>query len=157
MLVVADSSALVALAVCDGLSWLDLRFEKVFVPRAVFQECTIAGKPKADELRTYLSGKIVEINPKMTLITPSGLGLGEIQAMSLYQQIQADVLLIDDRRARKVAQLNQLKTVGSLSLVLWAKQQGHLDSVRSAVDSIQQAGIFLSNTLIHEVFLLAGE
>lgn len=136
MLVVADSSALVALASCNGLAWLDLRFEKICVPSAVFEECTITGKPKADELKAYLSGKIIELSPEHILVTPSGLGLGELQAMSLYQQLQADVLLIDDRRARKVAHLNQLKTVGSLSLVLWAKQQGHLDSVRSSAHKL---------------------
>lgn len=67
MPVVADSSALVALTSCDGLVWLDLRFEKICVPSAVFEECTIAGKPKADELKAYLSGKIIELSPEQNL------------------------------------------------------------------------------------------
>lgn len=122
MLVVADSSALVALAVCDGLQWLDQRFTHIRVPLAVYQECTINDKPKADVLQTYLADKIVNVDPLMTLLTPSGLGLGEVEAMTLYRQLHAAALLIDDRRARKVAQLNQLNTIGSLSLLLWAKQ-----------------------------------
>lgn len=157
MLVVADSSALVALAACEGLAWLDARFEQVRVPRAVFQECTIAGKSQATELHTYLSDKIIEINPAMALITPSGLGLGETEAMTLYRQLQADALLIDDRRARKVAHLNQLKTIGSLSIVLWAKQQDYIKTIRPALTAIQQAGIFLSESVIQEALNLAGE
>ncbi|HPY41826.1 MAG TPA: DUF3368 domain-containing protein [Thiolinea sp.] len=157
MLIVADSSALVALAVCDGLTWLDARFEQVSVPRAVFQECTIEGKPKAAELQVYLHDKVIEINQDMTLITPAGLGIGEVEAMTLYRQLRADALLIDDRRARKVAHLNQLKTIGSLSLVLWAKQHNHISSIRPALAAIQNSGIFLSATVIQEVLALAGE
>ncbi len=53
MLVVADSSALVALAVCDALPLLDRLFEKVRVPPAVLRECTVRGKPAADVLEAY--------------------------------------------------------------------------------------------------------
>lgn len=86
MLIVADSSALVALAVCEGLAWLDARFEQVCVPRAVFQECTIAGKPKSIELQLYLCEKVIEISQNTALITPAGLGIGEVEAMTLYRQ-----------------------------------------------------------------------
>lgn len=157
MLIIADSSALVTLAVCEGLTWLDARFEQVRVPRAVFQECTIVGKPKSTELQIYLREKVIEISQNTALITPAGLGIGEVEAMTLYRQLQADALLIDDRRARKIAQLNQLKTIGSLSLVLWAKQQKQISSIQPALASIQNAGIFLSDSVVQEVLALAGE
>lgn len=101
--------------------------------------------------------KVIEISQNTALITPAGLGIGEVEAMTLYRQLQADALLIDDRRARKVAQLNQLKTIGSLSLVLWARQQNYISSIRPALTSIKNAGIFLSDSVIQEVLALAGE
>ncbi|QQZ27333.1 DUF3368 domain-containing protein [Thiothrix subterranea] len=157
MLVVADSSALVAVAVCDGLHWLDIRFQEVRVPVAVFNECTVAGKPKADTLRDYLQGKTIPIDLCETIITPAGLGDGELEAMSLYKHLHADFLLIDDRRARKVAIFNKLNTIGSVGMLIWAKDYGHVGEIRSGLLAIQQAGIFLSDVVLQEALQLVGE
>jgi len=60
MRVVADASALLALAACDGLHLLDALFRTVQVPRAVFRECTVPGKPEAERLAGYLRDKVVD-------------------------------------------------------------------------------------------------
>ncbi|MFI0399227.1 MAG: DUF3368 domain-containing protein [Thiolinea sp.] len=157
MLVVADSSALVSLAVCDGLHWLDIRFQQVRVPTAVFNECTIAGKPKADTLRQYLQDKTIYVDRSETIITPSGLGDGELEAMSLYKHLHADSLLIDDRRARKVAIFNHLNTIGSVGMLIWAKDNGHVATIRPSLLAIQQSGVFLSDAVLQEALQLVGE
>lgn len=43
------------------------------VPVAVFNECAVAGKPKADTLRDYLQGKTIPVDLCETIITPAGL------------------------------------------------------------------------------------
>lgn len=58
MLIVADTSALVALAGGEGLWLLDRLFQEVRVPAAVFQECTVPGKPEAERLEAYLRDKV---------------------------------------------------------------------------------------------------
>jgi predicted nucleic acid-binding protein len=62
MLIVADTSALLALASCDSLSFLDILFEEVRVPAAVFDECAVPGKPRAEHLESYLRDKVAEVN-----------------------------------------------------------------------------------------------
>jgi predicted nucleic acid-binding protein len=57
MLVVADTSSLVALAACEGLALLDTLFQEVRIPPAVFRECTVPGKPQAERLDRYLVDK----------------------------------------------------------------------------------------------------
>ncbi len=157
MLVVADTSALVALAVCDGLDWLDSRFQDVRVPTAVFNECTVGGKLKADTLRGYLQDKAVHVDRCEMIITPSGLGDGELEAMSLYKHLHADSLLLDDRRARKVAIFNRMNTIGSVGMLIWAKDHGYVSSIRPSLLAIQQAGIFLSEAVLEEALQLVGE
>ena len=44
MIVIADSSALVALSICHALPLLEILFEKVYVPEAVYKEVCIKGK-----------------------------------------------------------------------------------------------------------------
>lgn len=134
MLIIADSSALIALAVCDGMTLLDKLFEEVKVPKSVFDEVVIEGKPLSDVLRSYLSGKTVSIDLTDYLTVSSGIGQGELEAMALYKKLHADYLLIDDRRARKVAQLNLIKIIGSLGMLLQAKHEALVPSIRPFLD-----------------------
>ncbi len=90
MLVVADTSALVALAACEGLSHLDRIFGEIRVPRAVFRECTIPGKFKADRLASFLRGKVIEVDLSELVIAAAGLGNSELEAMALYKRIHAE-------------------------------------------------------------------
>lgn len=157
MLIIADSSALVALASCNELELLDKRFDSVNVPDAVYRECTVKGKTGADLLSDYLNEKVISVDQSTAIITPSGLGAGELEAMALYKQQHADFLLIDDRRARKVAIYNGLNTIGSIGVLLWGKHNNYLESVRVKLERIQQAGIFLSDRVLKEALALAGE
>ncbi len=83
MLVVADTSALLALAACESLELLDALFHEVRVPPAVFRECTEAGKPSADVLGSYLRERVAEVNLEAFVIAAAGLGRGELEAMAL--------------------------------------------------------------------------
>ena len=157
MRVVADTSALLALYSCDGLQWLDKLFTELRVPQAVFAECTVAGKPGDDKLRNYLKSKVEGIDLSGFVIASSGLGRGELEAMALYKRWQADRLLIDDQRARKLAALNGVAVIGSLGVLLLAKNKGHLSMIRPSIDSIRQAGIYLGEGLVAEALYLAGE
>jgi predicted nucleic acid-binding protein len=157
MLVVADTSALLALAASEGLSLLDELFADVRVPAAVFEECTISGKPFAEQLREYLESKVVDVDLEEFIIAAAGLGTGELEAMALYKRLHADRLLLDDSRARRVATFNHIEVVGSLGVLLLAKSQGLIPTLRPRLESIHAAGIYLGDALVNEALRLAGE
>ncbi|MFZ1829331.1 MAG: hypothetical protein WAW42_11290 [Candidatus Competibacteraceae bacterium] len=56
MILVADCSALIALASCQGLHLLDALFNTVIVPEAVYHEAVVSDKPEAQPLKEYLKG-----------------------------------------------------------------------------------------------------
>ena len=89
MLIIADTSALVALAACQQLHLLELLFDAIRVPPAVHRECTVPGKPEADALGEYLSGKVANVALSEFVIAVSGLGQGELEAMALYRKLSA--------------------------------------------------------------------
>ncbi len=62
MIVIADSSALVALSICRCLPMLEQLFGTVFVPEAVFQEIVISGKPEAENLRVWLQHRVQRVD-----------------------------------------------------------------------------------------------
>ena len=157
MLIVADSSALVALALFGGLELLDRLFEDVRVPQAVYDEVVVEGKAAAQVLQIYLQGKVVPVPLGQVVITGAGLGRGEIEAMALYKSARADCLLIDDNRARKVARLNQINITGSQGILLLAKHHGLIAQVRPYLKRLQSTDIRISERLIERTLALAGE
>ncbi len=157
MIVVADSSALVALAASDTLSLLDQLFQTVCIPPAVFLECTVAGKPEAARLEAYLEDKVAHLDLKEFVIAAAGLGQGELEAMALYKVLHADRLLIDDDRARRVARHNGIEVIGSLGVLLRAKESGMISELRPLLTAMRAAGLYYGNVLLAEALRLAGE
>jgi len=157
LIIVADSSALIALAICQGLDLLDALFGTVRVPEAVYDEATIRGKEHAKTLRDYLTGKRISLNEDSVFIDTGGLGLGELEAMVLYKQIGANYLLMDDKQARKVAELNEIQVIGSLGILLRAKKENVITSIKPYITLLQASDIHLSERLVNHVLQLADE
>jgi uncharacterized protein len=157
MLVVADTSSLVALAAAESLGLLDQLFDDVRIPTAVETELLVPGKPHAAVLREFLRGKVVSIDLTRYVIAAPGLGLGELEAMALYKAISADQLLVDDERARKVARLNFIQVVGSVGVLLLSKEAGLISSVKPRIDAMHAAGIHMSTRFVRDALRLAGE
>jgi len=157
MIIVADTSALVALAACDELSLLDQLFQEVRIPPAVFRECTVSGKPDAERLETYLRDKVAELDLREFVIAVAGLGQGELEAMALYKTLHADHLLIDDDRARKVARHNGIEVIGSIGVLVRAKESGLISDLRPLLSAMHAAGMHYGDQLIEEALRLAGE
>jgi predicted nucleic acid-binding protein len=62
MLIVADSSALIALATCDGLDLLLQVYDDIKVPEALFFEIVTPEKPQSDSLGSFLSGRVLKVD-----------------------------------------------------------------------------------------------
>jgi predicted nucleic acid-binding protein len=120
MILVADASAIIALATCDSLTLLDALFGNVLIPEVVFSEVTMLDKPQSERLRNYLRGKVRVVDMQRYVYLDAFADAGETQTMLLYKEVSADYLLIDDKRGCKVAKINQIKTVGSLGVLLQA-------------------------------------
>ncbi len=158
MIVIADSSALVALSICQALPLLEILFEKIYVPEAVFREVSIKGKSEADVLTDYLSTRIKSIQTDKTqIMNAANLGSGEQEAITLYIEFSADLLIIDDARAKKVAYANGLEVIGSVGVLLLAKQRGLINKIRPMLNLLAVSDIHLGSSLIEKALNLAGE
>ncbi len=93
-MIIGDSSALVALSVMNRLDLLEKIFGEVYIPQAVYDEVTIPNKPESSKLKEFLLNKIVKVDLTINKI---GLGRGELEAITLYVQQDADFLLIDSK------------------------------------------------------------
>jgi predicted nucleic acid-binding protein len=153
-MIIGDSSALVALSIMDRLDLLETIFGKIYVPQAVYDEVTISHKPQSLKLKNFLKDKISTVD---LTITQMGLGQGELEVIALYKHLGSDFLLIDDRRAKKFAQLNSVNVIGSLGVMILAKEQGLIDSIRNDLQKLIGSDVFISKSLIDKVLLSVGE
>ena len=87
MILVADSSALVALAACDSLTLLDEIFGQVIVPEAVFHEVVRADKFQSNRLKGYLYDKIRTVDMQRFVFLDAFADAGETEAMLLYKEV----------------------------------------------------------------------
>jgi len=153
-MIIGDSSALIALSVVNKLELLEQLYENLYVPQAVFDEVTQVGRPQSDKLRRFLQSKVnrVELN-----LTKLGLGLGELEAITLYKKLDAEVLLIDDNRAKKYAVLNGVRVIGSLGVLIKAKEEGYIEQVKPLVEEIMKSEVYISDKLMWKVLEICRE
>ncbi len=158
MIVIADSSALVALSLCQSLPLLETLFWEIYVPPSVYEEVTFKGKPEAEALDDYLQARVKSVDMEHYPIqNTEKLGSGELEAIALYMDIGADLLIIDDARAKKSAYANGLEVMGSIGVLLLAKERGLIKEIKPLLNLLNASDIHLSSRIINKALELADE
>jgi len=158
MLVISDTSPIICLALCNKLSLLDELFDKICIPQAVFNELAVPNKLKTNEIIEWAKPKIkLSKNNAVVTALSQNLDLGESEAISLYLETNADFLLIDDKKGRAIAARNGVRIIGTMGVLLWAKQKGFLVKIKPILDLIMQTDFRISNYLYLQILDRAGE
>jgi uncharacterized protein len=86
------------------------------------------------------------------------LDVGEAEAIALAVEIQADQVLIDERRGRLVATRLNLRYTGILGILVEAKSQGLIAEVKPLLDAlVNEAGFWVAEPLYNNVLRLVDE
>jgi predicted nucleic acid-binding protein len=86
------------------------------------------------------------------------LDRGEAEAIVLAQEVGAGALLIDEPAARNVATEYGLDVIGTLGVLLAAKQNGLIEAVGPQVERLRtELRFFVTEELVEYVIGLAGE
>jgi len=153
-MIIGDSSALVTLSIMGRLDLLETVFGKIYVPQAVYDEVAVSDKSQGIKLKEFLAEKVVDTELGISKI---GLGRGELEAISLYKNMNADFLLIDDKRAKSFAKLNGVNVIGSLGVMVLAKELGKIKTIRKDFEKLLKSDIFVSKNMIERVLISVGE
>lgn len=154
MKVVSNTTTLIAFLGLGKLSILKELFGKLSIPKAVHDELHQKTIPP---LKEWV--EVIEIKDRRSYGSYRKiLGRGESEALCLCQQIGADAILLDDRRARLVASHLSLKALGTLGVLLLAKRKGLIVTVRPEIERLEQEVRFrIAPGLREEVLRTAGE
>lgn len=161
MIVVSDASPLISLTAVRHLGLLPLLYGEVLVPPAVYHE-VVSSPPDAvgaSEVGAarWIQVREVEDRPLVEALSVN-LDAGEAEAIALAVETGADLLLVDERRARAIARRLGQRVIGVLGVVLEAKVKGLLPEVRPVLEELSaSAGFRISATLYARVLEAAGE
>jgi predicted nucleic acid-binding protein len=129
MIVVSDTTPLRYLAVLGLIDLLPRLFGRVHCPSAVIQECCHPRAPSA--LRTWAEqpSEWLSVNevPEVAADLRDVLDEGEAAAITLAQQLQAEVILIDEKEGRRCALARGFVTAGTLNILAQAGRRDWLD------------------------------
>lgn len=148
--VVSNSSPIIHLAKIGKLELLKEYFQTITVPEAVYRECVLEGKVR-EEVEIIKNAdwiKVMQVeSKKIVRLLQSLLDDGESEAIALSLEIGADLILLDDSDAREKARLYGLKITGTIGILLQAKIERKIDSLKETLDRLKESGFWLSNKL----------
>lgn len=160
-LIVADTGPLIALSIMDLLPVLTHLFDRVMVPNAVVDEClNDLSKPQAAKINEALTNNLLVrekiVDSTYCALLEELLDSGEAEAITLAVQHNA-IVLLDEKSGRNIAKREGLKVVGSLFILIKAKQNGTIKSAAAALEKLKQHGYYLSDSLVHKVLEACSE
>lgn len=161
MIVVSNSSPLITLARIGQLHLLASFYERILVPAEVHHEVTVAGKdlPGAEEVRKagWIEVALRTEPPDAQLEQKcQGLGAGERAAILLANSLPADLILLDEWKARRIAREQGLSLTGCLGLLETGARRGVVTDLRAAYAELLRQGIRFDIRLLQESLARLG-
>jgi len=82
---------------------------------------------------------------------------GESEAVKLYKELSADFLLIDDKKARKLAENFDIKCIGTIGILSIAKEKGIIKELHPLFETFLMNKRFYSINLLNSILKKYGE
>jgi len=142
-LVITDASCLIVL---DNINYLDLLPQLFNIVITTHEIANEYGKPLPVWLK-LVAVKDHQLQQDLAAIVDAG----EASAIALAREIETDYIVIDDLQARKLAIKLGLTVIGTLGILLKAKQMGLITLLRPVLEQIKRTDFRVTATLIEAV------
>ena len=150
MIVVADAGPLHYLILLGRSDLLRTLFSEIVIPQAVRKELEHASAPV--EVRDWIASPPQWARVVAASSTDASLpvGAGEREAIALALELKADLLVVDDKKARRVAQEHGITVAGTLGILRVAHDRGLVD-LPSALGELVRRGFRVSDRLVGQI------
>lgn len=160
MVVISDTSPIANLIQIDRLILLNQLFDLIIVPPYVHSEIlklenlgfaleiykeahwimvkAPADKEKVDQLRTEIDQ-------------------GESEAIALAEELNAQLLIIDERLGTQIAKDRGLDTIGLLGLLIKAKEKSIVANIKPILEELENVGFWMGKSLKTRILEIVNE
>jgi len=157
---ICNSGPIIALSMIDGIDILRHLFEFVAVPEAVHKEILEGGTVNAG-LTNYRKAKWIKVMKLSSPLDPllkTSLDSGEAAVIGLARELNVSLVLIDERKARRIARtIYGLHVVGSARILVEGKKNGIIDNVGASIQAMRLRGYWISDSILEAALKQAGE
>ncbi|WP_029523323.1 DUF3368 domain-containing protein [Persephonella sp. KM09-Lau-8] len=154
--IISNASPLIALSNIGQLELLKELFQKIIIPKAVYQEVVQEGKnrPGAVEVKKAVN-KWIEVkevkNSDEVKTLRALLDYGEAEVIVLAQEIKTDLLILDNREPRLFAKHLGFQLIGTIGVLILAYEKGFLKNPIEKIFELREKGFYISDRLLREI------
>jgi len=151
--VIFNSSPLINLSKIKSLNLIEKIYGQVIIPEAVNEEVVISGKTKENiegiiQLIEKDIVKIVKVkNRSLVKSFQMNLDYGESEVLALAIDMNASLIIIDEKEARQVADTYNLNKTGFIGILIKAEKLGLIDSAMDLIDLAIKKGFRINKNL----------
>jgi len=149
IIVIADTSCLIALTKIQALGFLEKLYREIYVTREIAMEF-------GEKLPDWIKVESVR-NKKYQQLLDLFLDKGEASAIALALEFDNVLLILDDLKGRKEAEKLGLKITGTLGILIKTKQSGLIQELRPYLEDLKAAGFRISPIVEKEVLRRTDE
>jgi uncharacterized protein len=161
VIVVSNSSPLITLARIGRLELLRRLFGHIHIASEVREEVVVrgAGRPAA---ATVASTDWIETHPPAdanalaALRTMHALGAGELATVLLARTLQADLAILDERSARRLAQAQNVAVMGYVGILERGYRRGFVPDLRDTYSCLLTHGIRIDGSILDQSLSAVG-
>lgn len=138
-LIIADASCLIVLQNIRELSLLQELFGEVFITEEVKEEFGL-------DLPEWIKVRDIQ-NKAQQVVLGLILDKGEAASIALCLETDNSLLIIDEKKGRRIAQELGLKITGTLGVIVQARKKGLTDSIEDLILKLEKAEFRISEKL----------
>ena len=161
MIVVSNTTPLIGLASIGKFNLLQELFDVIYIPKAVYDEAVIAGREEGGAKREISEAKwikAIEVKDRLAVnVLLDELDLGEAEVIVLARELDADWVLMDEKKGRRKLNHLKLQKIGTLGILLKAKEMGFIQTLREDLEELRKSGFSISQPVIDAVLEEAKE
>jgi predicted nucleic acid-binding protein len=136
-------------------------FKKFILPMKFPREVVVrgAGRPaaelvaKAACIETHTAASIDEV---LQLRSRYSLGRGELATVLLARSLPANLIIVDDRAARKLAKTGGLNVIGSVGVLDTSHRGGIITDLGETYKQLLAQGIYIDIQILNRSLTLCG-
>jgi len=157
LIIVSNTSPIIALKSVDKLHLLEDIFQEVIIPRGVSEELS-KGESNLQRVRdeSWIKEKRVKDQLALEILTLF-LDRGEAEAIILAKELSADRLLIDEKAGRNVSKRLKLKIIGTLGILLLAKEERLIPQIAETIDKLKESNFWIGKEVEQQILKKARE
>ncbi|QTA78352.1 DUF3368 [Desulfonema limicola] len=161
MIIVSNTTPLIGMASIGRFDLLHQIFGKIYIAQAVYEE-TFVSIIKTDRIRYEVPYadwiETVKVNDSMAVNRMlENLDLGEAETIVLASEIKADWVLMDEKKGRRKLKELGFNKIGTLGILIKAKQEGFLSVIRPDIERLCNQGFSISKTVVKTVLKQVNE